>query len=208
MAQRLMSFVTRRLVKEDEARSLVAPIREDLLYVWTESVRRWNKLPEDDRARLSEWGLLPPTIRFGYSQSFAKERFRRREAEGIIECDALQVFTFYVKKRILIRFNSVDSRDLVVRNIDGDDSRQAYFSQERFPDIDSKATRLTCGYTMDAARANLASVVMSCQIGDDGFYSFSIENEEMKVLPMPLPTAGPKPKPIDTKAELTKRHPK
>src|SRR5262245_14432570 len=123
MAQNLMDFVTDRLVKEDEARSLVAPLREDLRSVWAASVDRWNALPEDDRARLSEWPLAPSFIRFAYSQSFAKDKFKHRETEGIVVCDALQVFTFYVQNRILIRFNSVDRKHLVL-NVDGDDGKE------------------------------------------------------------------------------------
>jgi len=202
--QQLMEFVTQRLVKEDEVRSLIAPIRENLVFVWTEAVERWNSLPEDDRARLSEWGILPAIIRFGYSQSFAKEKFQGRENEGIVECDALQVFTFYVRDKILLRFNSVD-RKHVVLNVDGDDGKETYFRQEPMPGIDSNATRLTCGYMMDAAKANLVSVVISCQVGEDCHYWFPIDNAEMQVLPLPGPTKTPEPQDIGHRLTKTKR---
>jgi hypothetical protein len=93
-------------------------------------------------------------------------------------------------------------RHHVVLNVDGDDGKEIYFRQAPYHGIDSSVTRLTCGYMMDAARSNLVSVIISCQVGEDCVYWFPIDNSEMQVLPLPGATKAPEPQ--DFGRHLTK----
>jgi hypothetical protein len=201
--QHVMRFITEKIVSEDEARAILAPLRPDLRRVWENSVRDWLLLPEDSRARLMQTPFVPPVVIFGFSQSYATELFTGRE--GIEVCDALGVFAFYVHHKVLLRFNSID-RDHVVRNADkGTNRKNQYFRHEPVFGIDNSVTRLTVGYRLDVAKASLATVVISCQIGDTCHYSFDIDDEKMGVKPMPTPDTAPEPQPFDGKTQAKRR---
>jgi len=203
---KLFPFATEHLLDESQAKEITRPIWPDLTRVWVSAWREWGSVAEEHRARLSQTPFVPPIMIFGFAQSFAKEVFLGRENEGIIQCDELFVFGFYLDKKLLLRFNAVDS-DFIVRNSqNGSDRKDQYFRQEPIAGLDNAATRLTVGYVPNAAKTELASVVLSCQVGDDLYYSFRIDGTEDTTVSIASPTQDPQPDYLSE--QLTRKKPK
>ena len=203
----LFPFITNDLVPEETARSITQPFWGDLAGVWTSALERWQGMGEDDRARLGETSFIPGVILFGFAKSFAQERFTGREEEGLVPCNAIpNVFAVYVQESLLLRFNAF-GRDFVVRNTEnGSDLKDAYFRQESVPGIDNSATRLTVGYTLNAAKTEFDRLAISCQVGETCAYWFPIDDSEESVQPMPSPMTPPEP--IAPSDELRRTRPR
>ncbi|MGE3637376.1 MAG: hypothetical protein AB7G28_02375 [Pirellulales bacterium] len=203
----LFEFVTEELVDEEAAIAATKPVWADLAKVWKQSWRRWHKLSEDNRRRLLETPTARPVMLNAFAQSFAIERFSGRESEGLVVCDALpHVFAFYIDDRILIRFNGLNNGHIVHLDASHSQLKRDYFSQEPIRKINNDATRLTVGYTLDALRTDMASIEVSCQVGNDLVYHFPIDGRDKVSLPLPTPKEPPTPKMPN--AALTKKNPK
>lgn len=199
----LFSFVTEDLVGEGDARAITRPYWTDLTAVWCSAWKAWGEMDERHRARLGETPCTPPVVLNAFAQSFARERFLGREDEGLVECDVIpNVFAFYIKPRVLLRFNSL-GEDFVVRNTGKSPLREAYFKQEPIPGIDSSATRLTVGYIPNQAKTGMACVAISLQVDRDRVYRFLIDGSDEGTLQIPGPSMTPTPMPA---TEWLKKH--
>ncbi len=202
----LFPFATEHLLPVDEAKKITAPFWSDLSGVWVSAWREWGKMSEEHRAMLSQTPFVPPIQVFGFAQYFAKEAFSNREAEGIVECPELFVYGFYIDDKVLMRFNAVRS-DLIVHNShSGSDRKDLYFRQNPIYGLNNNATRLTVGAMANAAKTDLASVVISCQVGDSLHYSFPIDGEDDGVLAGPSSTIPPEPGSVSE--QIAKRKPR
>src|SRR5437764_885058 len=112
----LFPFATEHLLAENDAKSLTEPYWPQMSQVWLSAQTTYGELSETHRARLGQTAIVPPLVAFGFAQSFAREAFDGRESEGLVPCQALGVFGFYIGDRLLIKFNVVDQRSFVVRN--------------------------------------------------------------------------------------------
>lgn len=199
----LFEFVRDDFLEESEARNLLSPIQEDLVGVWEDAWRAWREIGEGHRARLGETPYVPPVMIFGFAQSFARERFAGREAEGIVPCDAIPgVFSFYLNDSALLRFNTL-GRDHLVRNIQRSPSKRRYFSQAPMLGITS-ATRLTAGYVPDESRTDIAQVCISLQYGETLIYSFPLDDGDLGALPIEGPVTHPSPQPVSESLRQTR----
>jgi len=189
----LFNFLTESLIPEQQARAITAPYWIELNAVWSSAWEEWGKIDERQRARLGETPCAPPVVLNAFAQSFARERFRGREDEGLVECAVIpNVFAFYIDRQVLLRFNGLGN-DFVVHNTDKSDLKDNYFRQESIAGIDSSATRLTVGYVCNEAKTHMACVAISLQWGPDPVYHFLIDGSGEGVLPIPASITPPSP---------------
>jgi hypothetical protein len=171
--------MTEDLVSEEEAIALTKPIWRDLARVWRSAFAAYNRMGRRERDRLAETPFVPMVTIFGFAQSFASQIFSGRESESIIRCDELGgIFAFYVRDRVLLRFNSVDRQFIVRHSQSGTDRKSAYFRQEPIFGLNNAATRLTVGSVANAEKTEATSVVVSCQVGDDRIFAFPIDRPQ------------------------------
>lgn len=202
----LFSFAREALIPEDEARSLLLPYQQKLTDVWVKSMRDWKSVPPELRFRLSETAFVPPTNLFGFAQSHAREQFRPEDDSDIEWCELPNVFGFYIKKKLLVRFNAL-SRDHLVKTVTRTDHRQRYYNQEPIPGLVNSATRLTVGYTLDPSKTEIASIGASVQLGETLVYFFSLEPGEDMVLPVTVPSVPPTPTLPESTTQRKRRKP-
>ena len=188
----LFVFMTEHLIEEEEAKALTHPYWRELAKVWRLSWRRWRRLKEDDRRRLGDTPTVRPVMLNGWVQSFATETFSNRENDGVVVCDAIPgVFAFYIKDKLLIRFNGLSNGYIVHCDESNSKLKRDYFAQEPIRDINSHATRLTVGYTLNAAKTDMERIEISLQVGNDLVYHFPIHGGESMTLPVPTPKRPP-----------------
>ena len=202
----LFPFATEHLLPQDEVKQITAPFWSDLTNVWASAWREYGMLSEEHRAMLAETPFAPPNVLYGFAQFYARQIFSDRDSEGIIHCPELYVFGFYIQDKVLIRFNSLRS-DLIVHNSHGgSDRKDVYFRQDPISGLNNNATRLTVGGLANAARTDLSSVVISCQVGDSLHYSFPIDGSEDAAIDIPSPITDPQPDTMST--QLARRKPR
>jgi hypothetical protein len=189
----LFEFLAGELISEQQARAITAPYWVELNAVWSSAWEEWGKIDERQRARLGETPCTPPVVLNAFAQSFARERFRGREDEGLVECAAIpNVFVFYINHQVLLRFNGLGT-DFVVHNTDKSVLKDNYFQQEPIAGIDKSATRLTVGYVCNETKTHMACVAISLQMGPDPVYHFLIDGSGEGTLSIPAPIVPPVP---------------
>lgn len=202
----LMPFSVEHLIQKPQAIELTKPFWPEMLSVWVSAWDEYAKVSEEHRAMLSHTAFVPPMLVFGFTQFFAKQTLTGREAEGLVLCTGLHgVVGFYINEKILFKFNSVDE-DGVVRHCTNSEHKESYFRQESLFDLNNEATRLTVGCVSNPTKTGIASILISCQVGEDLYYSFPIDGGDEAVLPIPSPTTAPSP--MGIAEELTKKKPK
>lgn len=203
----LFDFVTEQLLPEDNAKELLQPYRHELVQVWVKAWNHWKGLSEDTRARLGQTPFLPAINLFGFAQSYAKEIFSGRDSEEIVVCDRLHnVFGFYLKNKLLLRFNTLGADHIVhgTQNTTSTEHKELYFRQEPIYGLVNSATRLTIGSVANAAKTDLGCVVASCQVGDALHYSFQIDEADGISLAGPAATIPPQPPNFSQNLRTTK----
>ncbi|HEY4311355.1 MAG TPA: hypothetical protein VGN12_18040 [Pirellulales bacterium] len=202
----LFPFAVEHLLSEAEAKKVTEPHWGDLSSVWVSAITEWHSFSEEHRARLSSTPFVPPIVVFGFAQSFAREKFSNRDDDGIILCEGLGVFAFYIERKVLIRFNALARDHIVRQGYQSSDRKELYFRQEPIDGLNNDATRLTAGYLMNEAKTDLASVAISCQVGENLVYTFPIDGSNDSLLPLPTPQTSPSP--ASAAKPLRKRKPR
>jgi len=189
----VMDFVAREFLGRDEAKALSEPFWSDMRHVWQSAWSSWHNVGEDERARLLETPTARPGALNAFAQSFAREMFRGRESEGIVECEIIpNVFAFYVHEKILLRFNALGPGYLV-RAVEANEFKRRYFKQLPIRGIINSANRMTVGYRVNEAKTDLEEIAISLQYGPDLIYYFSIDDAQSMQLPSGSQAPTPKP---------------
>jgi hypothetical protein len=202
----LFPFAKEGLLGEEDARRITQPYWSEFNEVWKSAIDLYQKQDEDFRARLGEAPCVPPINLNFLAQSFARERFSGREAEGLVECRAIpNTYTLYVTRQVLLRWNCF-GRDFVVHNTNTTNLKDKYFRQEPIDGIEPSATRLTVGYRLNETKTDLAVVAISLQVDEDLGYYFFIDGTDDGTLSIPAPIEPPAPiRPLE---ELRKPKPR
>jgi len=180
----MFEYMTDHLVPKERAIQITRPFWSDLRDIWKFAWEDWYRVDEDLRARLSETAFVPPIMLFGFAQSRASELFSNREEEGIVRCTELcGVFGFYLRDKLLIRFNTLNQDGIVRNALNGSERKDHYYRQEPVSGLNNQATRLTVGYLPNATKTGLTSIRVSCQLGDSLFYSFPIDSDDHDHIP-------------------------
>jgi hypothetical protein len=187
----LFDFVTEDLLNEEDAKRITAPLWVELTSVWSEAFRLFNATPEETRGRIERSPIAKAGCLNAIAASIVQDNFVGREAEQLEVCEKLRFVKLYVTRDVVLRFNSLTS-GCIVRNIKASPQKDAYFRQEPLSGIWPGATRLTVGYITDAAKAELARVEISLQVGEDLVYHFPIDGTDSGTLPITAPKVPPK----------------
>jgi hypothetical protein len=195
-------FAVEHLVLEDKAIKSTMPFWKELTALWADAWTHYNNIPEETRH------LINPNPKAGCLNSIAGnlalQRFSDREDEGLRICTKLQFVKLYIKKTIVLRFNSLTS-NMVVRGIKASPQKESYFRQEPVDGMLNSATRFTVGYRADAANAKLDRVAISLQVGEACAYYFFIDRQDEAAMPVPQPQVPPTvPPPTSPKTQSQK----
>lgn len=200
-----LEFSIDHLLPQSEAIEETRPFWPEMTWIWNEAWKRYGNVPEEERGMLSYTANVPPIMVFGFTQYLANQVFSGREADGVVRCKEIHgAVAYYLNDKILFKFNSVDE-DGAVRNSETNEHKGSYYRQERMFGL-TDATRLTVGCIANPVKSGIASLVISCQVGDQVYYKFPIDESNGVSLPMPGPQSAPAPDFV--REQLAKKHPR